>query len=72
MLGKLNEKKAGLEAKKAALLSELKKVDNKISIVNEMIAEETPAPVPVVSAVAVEETEEKRTIEFGSVTRSSF
>ena len=71
MLQKLKEKKAFLELTEASLLSQLEAVRNKISIVDEMIAEETPVPVPVATAEAVV-TEEKRTIEFGSVTRSSF
>ena len=41
MLEKLKEKKAMLESTKAGLVAEIEKVDNKIAIVDEMIAEES-------------------------------
>lgn len=76
MLGKLKEKKAVLELRRASLVSEIESVDKKIAIVDEMIAEEssTTAETAVVAEAKAEavETDEKRTIEFGTITRSSF
>lgn len=68
MMEKLKAKREALVAEEAALVSKLEKVRGKIGIVDEMIADETPA----VEAKPAQEAPQ-RTIEFGTVKpRTSF
>ena len=69
MMDKLKAKRDALVEEEVALVSKLEKVQSKISIVEEMIAEESSKAVSV-DAIPVETPVAEKTIEFGALPRS--